>query len=111
MAGIIRDVLADPDIMFIVVAALGLTMLTGVVAMFLPDRFCGGWLSIMAVVQLGLGLSLAWAAHALREGPAGDISYALMTFLSAPVVIGGLSAAFMRLGIWIFSRRDRREWP
>ncbi|QIR84058.1 hypothetical protein [Paracoccus sp. AK26] len=110
MAGIIRDMLADPDIMFILVAALGLTMLTGLVAMFLPDRFCGGWLSIMAVVQLGLGLSLAWA-HALREGPAGDISYALMTFLSAPVVIGGLCAAFMRLGIWIFSRRDGREWP
>ena len=54
MAGIIWEMLADPDVMFVVVAALTLTIATGFVAILLPDRFRGPWLTNMSLLQLGL---------------------------------------------------------
>lgn len=55
MTGIILEMLADPDVLFVVVAALTLTIFIGFVAILLPDRFCGPWLSIMAPGATGVG--------------------------------------------------------
>lgn len=107
------DLLSDLDTMFIVVASLSLTILTGTVAIVLPDRFCGPLLSTMALAQLGLGGGMIFHARSTLDQPAGDIRYALLMFLAAPFIVGGVSTAVMRIAARLFARHDRRlkPWP
>ena len=101
------DLLSNPGARFIVVAALSLTIFTGTLAIILPDRFCGPWLTAMAMMQLGLGGFLILQARLSLDRPSGDIAHALMMFLAAPLVIAGSSALAMRIAAWRVTRGKR----
>lgn len=100
------DPLVNSAVMFAVVAAAGLAIFIGGVTAILPPGSRGRWLSAMAFVQLGMAVLLILAARSTLSEP-GNMAHYLGMLFAAPLVIGGLGAAAMRVAVWHFTRAAR----
>lgn len=96
----------DPDVLFVVVSALGLALFNWIVAVFLPDRFWGAWLTTMAVGQLGMGGLLFLG---VQTDPSNDIGNVFGRAFATLFVMGGSSAAAMLAAVWLFDRTARKR--
>lgn len=95
--------------MFAVLLGLGLAIFNAGIAAVLPARSRGAWLSVLAVLQLAGGGLLILVARSALSQQGGDIRYSIAVLFAAPLIIGGLIAAVLRVAGRTLSRRNRLD--